>query len=465
MSLPLVAIVGRPNVGKSTLFNRLAGRKIAVVDEISALTRDRIYAECEWTGRHFRVVDTGGIQPLSKDPLIRRVLGQTQLAIQESDVILFVVDGKEGLTTLDLEVAELLRRANKPKILVVNKLESVKRQQETTEFFRLGFDEFVDISAIHGTNIDELLDKLVDLLPAVTEEAEAIGEEAIKVAIVGRPNVGKSSLLNAILDQERAIVDEAPGTTRDAIDTFFKYNGYSFIFIDTAGIRRKARIHSPIEYYSILRALAAIERADVVILMLDVKDGITEQDKKIGGIAHDAGKACIIVVNKWDLIDKSFVIYGVEKVAHDKRSLMQDYIKIVKREYLFLDYAPIIFCSAITRLGVPEIIKKVVTVAQEYEKRIATAALNKVIEEALIEHPPPMKDNRKLKIYYATQPKTKPPTIVLFVNEPELLHFSYRRYLENRLRATFRFEGVPLRFLVRRKDKRISVARAAKRSR
>lgn len=433
MSKPIVAIVGRPNVGKSTLFNRIVGERIAIVEGIPGITRDRLYRETEWLGKPFLLIDTGGITS-EKDPLMAEISNQAHTAITEADVILFMVDGKEGLHPLDREIADILRRTNKPVILVVNKADQYDPVLKS-EFYALGFNEPVLISAEHALNIGDLLDQIVTEFPVLTEEEE----KGIRVALIGRPNSGKSSLLNALLGEERVIVSSLPGTTRDAIDTPFLFAGQKYILVDTAGIRRKARVEEAVEYYSVLRAIRAVERADVALVVLDAGEFLAEQDKKVAGIALEAGKAVVLVVNKWDLVMKD-------------QHTTKEYMERIRQELSFLDYAPVLFISAKTGQRVRKVLPQVLAVANEYTKRVPTHALNEILREAIMMHQPPAHKGKQLKIYYATQINVKPPTIQLMVNDPSLLHFSFRRYLENRFREHFGFVGSPLHFLVRKKS-------------
>jgi GTP-binding protein len=434
---PIVAIVGRPNVGKSTLFNRLTGGMAAIIEDTPGVTRDRLYRDAEWQGITFTVIDTGGIEINKEDIFLTQIKKQAEIAIEEADVILFLVDAKTGITIDDQEVAQILRRSNKPVLLVVNKVEDYSDPTIFFDFYQLGLGEPNPISAVHGMNTGDLLDKVVALFP------EDIGEpyepDTIKIAVVGRPNVGKSSLVNAILGQERVIVSDIPGTTRDAIDTPFKHNQQDYVIIDTAGMRRRGKISEPTERYSVIRSLRAIERSDVVLMVIDAVEGITEQDKKIAGYAHEQGKACILVINKWDLITK------------DDKTLHQ-YEKRLRNELLFLQYAPTIFVSALTKQRVIKIIDLVDFVAQQHAYRVSTSTLNQVIHEAIQLNPTPTDKGKKLKIFYLTQVSVKPPTFIIFVNEPEILHFSYERYLENKIRENFGFEGTPIRFIIRKRE-------------
>lgn len=434
MSKSIVAIVGRPNVGKSTLFNRIANKRVSIVEDIPGVTRDRIYMDAEWLNYEFTMIDTGGIELESTDKILTAMRHQAQLAIDEADVILFVVDAKTGLMSADEEVAGILRNTRKPVILAVNKVDSLKDKHEIYEFYNLGLGEPIPISAGNALNLGDLLDEVVEALPK--SEAETEDDDVIKVAFIGRPNVGKSSLVNAMLGEERVIVSDVPGTTRDAIDTHFTKDGNNYILIDTAGMRRKAKIDMPVERYSVIRSLRAVDRADVVLMVIDATDGVTEQDKKIAGYAHEAGKAIIIVVNKWDLVEKD-----------SKTSLR--FTESIRSELAFMQYAPVLFASALTKQRVHRVTELVKYVADQHAMRIATSVLNQVIEDAVAINPPPSDRGRRLKIFYATEASVKPPTIVFFVNEPEIMHFSYLRYLENKLREAFGFEGTPLHLVVR----------------
>ncbi|MDN5326719.1 MAG: GTPase [Moorella sp. (in: firmicutes)] len=434
MPKPIVAIVGRPNVGKSTLFNRITGGRVAIVEDTPGVTRDRLYRDAEWCGRQFTLVDTGGIATHQDDPLVARVRSQAEQALKEADVIIFLVDSRTGITADDEEIAGLLRRSNRPVILVANKVEDFSDPTLTHEFYRLGLGDPLPISAAHGLNTGDLLDRVVELLPAVP--AGKAGD-ALKVAVVGRPNVGKSSLVNRLLGEERVIVSDLPGTTRDAIDTYIRRGQREYILIDTAGMRRKSRVTVPIERYSVLRALRAVERADVVLVILDGTEGVTEQDKKIAGYGHEKGKAAIIVVNKWDLVLK------------DERT-MDHYREAVRQELSFMAYAPVLFISALTGQRVGQVLTTIDAVAEEASRRVATGTLNAVVREAVLLTPPPSVKGQEVKIYYTTQVKVKPPTFVFFTNRPEDVHFSYQRYLENQLRQAFGFEGTPIRLIFRR---------------
>ncbi|WP_044640254.1 ribosome biogenesis GTPase Der [Risungbinella massiliensis] len=438
MSLPVVAIVGRPNVGKSTIFNRLAGERIAIVEDLPGITRDRIYCRSEWNGKEFHLIDTGGLEFGEQDEILLHIRTQAELAIEEADVILFMTEGRTGLTGSDEEVANLLHRSNKPVVVAVNKVDDVKHMDSVYEFYQLGFEHVYGISSLHGLGTGDLLDAVVDLFPE--KEDDEYEEDTIRVSLIGRPNVGKSSLVNAILGEERVIVSPVAGTTRDAIDTPFEVDGQNFVLIDTAGLRKRGKVYESIEKYSVLRALRAIERSDVCLIVIDGERGIAEQDKKIAGYAHEAGRAAIFVVNKWDAVEK------------DDKTLDR-YRKEVKEEFQFMTYAPSVFVSAKTKQRVQKILPKVVEVAESHSMRIATPVLNQVIHDAMMMTPAPSDKGRRFRVNYATQVSVKPPTFVLFCNDPELAHFSYMRYLENQLRQAFTFEGTPMRLVLRKKKK------------
>lgn len=426
-----VAIVGRPNVGKSTLFNRIIGKRISIVDDKPGATRDRIYGEAEWNGKKFTLIDTGGIEPTvkEKDIILSKIKQQADFAIENSDLILFITDGKDGLTSTDLDIADILRKSGKPVILVVNKVDNFDSTKIDNEFYKLGFDDVIFVSAIHGLATGDLLDKITSYI--TDRDTDNKEEEVTKVAVIGRPNVGKSSLVNAILGEERVIVSDVPGTTRDAIDSCLEVDGKKILLIDTAGLKRKSKMSEDVEYYSMLRALSAVERADVALLVLDATEDISEQDKRIAGIAHEAGKAMIIVVNKWDL---------VEKDSHTA----DEFSKKIRDELSFIKYAPIIYISAKTGQRVGQILELINQVMENYTLRIKTSVLNEVIREATAVAEPPSIKGKKLKLYYASQVAIKPPTFCFFVNDINLFHFSYERYLENVLRKAFGFEGTPI---------------------
>jgi len=436
---PVVAIVGRPNVGKSTLFNRIVGNRVAIVEDEPGVTRDRLYQEAEWAGRNFTLVDTGGLDFQENGEITRGVRRQIELALQEADVILFVVDARAGLNPGDEEAAFLIRRSKKPVILVANKVEKFNSHVHIYDFYRLGLGDPIPISAAEGLNTGDLLDRLVELLPPEKEEEE-YPADVIKIAVIGRPNVGKSSLVNAILGEERVIVSKIPGTTRDAIDTPFEREGKLYVIIDTAGMRRKSKIDGPTEKYSVIRALRAVDRSDVVLVVLDALEGITDQDKRIAGYAHEAGKASVVVVNKWDLVKK-----GDRTMNH--------FTKKIRQELAYIQYAPIVFVSALTGQRVPKVLELVDFVAEQHSTRLSTSKINSLVKEAIMQNPPPGDKSRQLKIMYATQGGIKPPKFILFVNDPELMHFSYRRYLENQFRAAYGFEGTPIWFGLRKRSK------------
>ncbi len=435
MTKPVVALVGRPNVGKSTLFNRLIEEPLAIVEDVPGTTRDRIYADAEWGGRALTFIDTGGLLPDSEGDLLASVREQVQIAIAEAEIIIFLVDVKDGVTATDIEIAQLLRRSNKPVLLAANKADNEERRRAAVDFYELGLGDPHPISALHGSGTGDLLDAVLRALPPQPREEPL---EGIKIAIVGRPNVGKSSLLNAVLGQERMIVDEQPGTTRDAVDSFTEWDGQSVTLIDTAGIRRRGRIVPGIERYSVIRALRAIQRADIVLLLLDATEGVAAQDAHIAGYVVEEGKGIVLVVNKWDLVDKDAYT-------------MLDYAREIRRALKFISHSPLVFVSAVTGQRVGKAIDLALTVQQARSLRVPTAELNRLVRDAVSEHAPPSKRGKRLRIYYATQVGVAPPSFVLFVNDPELVHFTYRRYLENRLRGAFGFEGSPLRLSFRKR--------------
>jgi|SRR6056297_186846 len=436
MSDSVVAIVGRPNVGKSTLFNRFTGQRKAIVEGEPNVTRDRIYGEVEWLDNNFILVDTGGIEINEKDILKQKTKKQAEIAMEDSDVILFVVDGRSGITSLDEEIANILRRTNKEVILVINKVENYKKAEEIKwEFYSLGMGDPITISAEHGKNTGDLLDLIVNKLPDTEEEPDS---DTMDIAVVGKPNVGKSSLVNYILGQERVIVSDIPGTTRDAIDTVVEYNELKYKLIDTAGLRRKSRVKESVEYYSNIRSIKAIERSDAVLMMIDALEGVTEQDKKIAGYAHDHGKPIVIAVNKWDLVEKD-------------NKTMDEFIDNIYYEMKFLNYAPITFISAITGVRVKEALELLEYVIEQSSQRVKTGVLNEVIQEAVQLRQPPSKKGKSVKIYYASQTGVKPPVFVFFVNDPELMHFAYERYLKNTIREAFGFLGSPIIFKIKQR--------------
>lgn len=439
MGKPIVAIVGRPNVGKSTLFNIFANSRISIVEDTPGVTRDRLYADTEWLDNEFMMVDTGGIEIMNTDKIAVSIRQQAQIAIAEADVILFVCDARAGITHEDAEVAKMLRQSKKPIVLAINKADSPKQEMEIFEFYNLGIGEPIPVSAANHLGLGDLLDAVVEKFPETSAYGKDGNEDEIKVALIGRPNVGKSSIFNTLVGEERSIVSDVAGTTRDAIDTPVIREGQKFLFIDTAGMRRKARIDEPIEKYSIIRSLRAVDRSDVVLMVIDAIDGVTEQDKKIAGYAHEAGKGIVLVVNKWDLYDK------------DNTSTLR-YTENLRRELVFMQYAPVVFVSAMTKQRIHRLPEVIHYVAEQNAMRISTSVLNQVVEDAIAINPPPTEKGQRLKILYATQVKIKPPTFVIFVNEPEIMHFSYQRYLENKLREAFGFEGTPLQMIIRGKN-------------
>ncbi len=434
MAKPLVAIVGRPNVGKSTLFNRIVGQRQAIVADLPGTTRDRLYGDATWEGREFTVADTGGLAGASEDGLGLMVAAQAELAIDEADVIIFLGDAVDGVTPSDQEVAMVLRATAKPVLLAVNKTESEQRRLATAEFYSLGLSDPLAISSIHGTGVAELLDEVVARLPPAGEEEPE--SQLPRLAVVGRPNVGKSSLINSLLGQERMIVDAVPGTTRDAIDSLIEYEGQQLLLVDTAGIRRRGHVEQGIEKYSVLRALRALARADVALLVVDADEGLTAQDAHVASYVVEAGKGVVLVVNKWDLVPRS-------------QTAMADYTRVVRQRFKFLDFAPVVFVSALKQQRLDQMLDAALLVHAERQKRVPTAALNQLVTQAETDHPAPSSRGRRLKLYYCTQAAIDPPTFVFFTNDPKLLHFSYERYLENRLRAEFGFVGTPLRLIFR----------------
>ena len=439
MSKPVVAIVGRPNVGKSTLFNKLIGERLSIVDDTPGVTRDRIYGECEWLNNKFLLIDTGGIEPKSDDVILSQMRTQAQLAIETADVIIFVTDLRCGVVSSDYEVASMLQKSNKPIVLCVNKCDSVGAPEpEFYEFYNLGIGDPFGVSATHGHGTGDLLDEVVKYFPEVQEDSED-DEEVINVAVIGKPNVGKSSLVNRISGTNRAIVSNIAGTTRDTTDTFIENEFGKFNFIDTAGLRRKSRVNDNIEKYSIIRARMAVERAHVCVIMIDATEGFTEQDSKVAGIALEQGKACIIAVNKWDALEKDG---NTMKEFRDKLAV----------DFSFMSYAPVIFISAKTGQRIDKLFEKIVYVHSQSSMRISTGKLNEVLGVATARVQPPTDKGKRLKIYYMTQASTRPPTFVFFVNNKELFHFSYQRYLENQIRDIFGLEGTPVRFLIRERN-------------
>lgn len=434
-----MAVVGRPNVGKSTIFNKLTGTKISIVEDTPGVTRDRIFGEVEWLNKYFTIIDTGGIEPESDDIILSQMRNQAMLAVDMAHVILFVVDGKSGLTAADKEVADILRRTKKPVLLVVNKIDSKSQFDNVYDFYELGLGNPIAISGANSMGLGDLLDEVVENFPeGMNTEYD---EDVIRVAITGKPNAGKSSILNNILGEERVIVSPIAGTTRDAIDTYFEKDDNKFLLIDTAGIRRRSKVYENVERFSVIRSMSAVDRADVVLIVIDATEGVTEQDTKIAGIAHDEGKACIFVVNKWDLIEKDNKTMGNFRMS-------------VREKFQFMTYAPILFVSAVSNQRIGKILETVVQVSAEQNKRVTTSVLNQVIGEAIMLNQPPSDKGRRLKIYYGTQTGVKPPTFNLFINDKELTHFSYTRYLENRLRENFGFEGTSIKIEYSQKKKK-----------
>lgn len=439
MSKPIVAIVGRPNVGKSTFFNRIVGRRVSIVEDTPGVTRDRIYAEAEWNNIHFALIDTGGIEPSSADIILSQMREQAQIAMDMADVILFMCDGKDGLTTADREVGIMLRRTGKKVILVINKIDvPSKLPDDFYDFYELGLGEPIAISSANMLNFGDVLDEIVESFPKDIYDDE---EETIKIAVIGKPNVGKSSLINCLLGENRVIVSPIAGTTRDSIDTPFEKDGEKYILIDTAGIRRKSKVNEDIERYSVIRAIAAIERCDVCLLMIDAEEGITDQDKKIAGVAHEAGKGIIVVVNKWDLIQK-------------ETNTMRDFQRLIDAELMFMSYAPSIFISVKEKQRIHQVIEMAKYVAETRAMRVPTGQLNSLISDATMMKQPPSDKGKRLKIYYATQVGVKPPLFSFQINKRELMHFSYARYLENKIREGFGFEGTSLKFVFREKGEK-----------
>ena len=435
MSKPIVAVVGRPNVGKSTLFNALAGENISIVKDTPGVTRDRIYADVTWLNHNFTLIDTGGIEPDSGDIILSQMREQAQIAIDTADVIIFMTDVKQGLVDSDGKVADMLRRSKKPVVLCVNKVDSYQKFiADVYEFYNLGIGDPMPISAANRQGIGDMLDEVVKYFPADAEEEEE--DERPKIAIVGKPNVGKSSIINKLTGENRVIVSDIAGTTRDAIDTDIVYNGKEYVFIDTAGLRRKSKVKEELERYSIIRTVSAVERADVVLMVIDATEGITEQDAKIAGIAHDRGKGIVIVVNKWDAIEKN------DKTIYEFQNKIRETLA-------YMPYAEMVFVSAVTGQRLPKLFETIDMVIENQTLRIATGVLNEIITEAVALQQPPSDKGKRLKIYYTTQVSVKPPTFVIFVNDKQLMHFSYTRYLENKIRDTFGFKGTSLRFIIR----------------
>ncbi|ADP32791.1 ribosome biogenesis GTPase Der [Bacillus atrophaeus] len=433
MGKPVVAIVGRPNVGKSTIFNRIAGERISIVEDTPGVTRDRIYSSAEWLNYDFNLIDTGGID-IGDEPFMTQIRQQAEIAMDEADVIIFMVNGREGVTAADEEVAKILYRTKKPVVLAVNKLDNTEMRANVYDFYSLGFGEPYPISGTHGLGLGDLLDAAAEHFKNIPETK--YNEEVVQFCLIGRPNVGKSSLVNAMLGEERVIVSNVAGTTRDAVDTMFSYNQQDFVIVDTAGMRKKGKVYETTEKYSVLRALKAIDRSEVVAVVLDGEEGIIEQDKRIAGYAHEAGKAVVIVVNKWDAVDK------------DERT-MKEFEQNIRDHFQFLDYAPILFMSALTTKRIHTLMPAIIKASENHSLRVQTNVLNDIIMDAVAMNPTPTHNGQRLKIYYATQVAVKPPSFVVFVNDPELMHFSYERFLENRIRDAFDFEGTPIKIFAR----------------
>ena len=436
---PIVAVVGRPNVGKSTLFNKLAGKRISIVEDTPGVTRDRIFTEVEWLNKYFTLIDTGGIEPENDDIILTQMRNQAMLAMDMAHVIVFVVDGKSGITSADREVGLMLRKTNKPVILAVNKIDNMNLVDNIYDFYELGLGEPHPISSANAMGLGDLLDEIVENFPEGLNTE--YNEDIIRVAITGKPNAGKSSILNKILGEERVIVSPIAGTTRDAVDTYFEKGDQQYLLIDTAGIRRKSKVYERVEKFSVLRSMSAVSRADVVLIVIDATEGVTEQDTKVAGIAHDEGKACIFVVNKWDLIEKDNKTLG-------------NYTNEIRDMFPFMNYAPILFVSAVTNQRMGKILDTVDKVAAEHSKRVSTSQLNDVIGEAVMLNQPPSDKGKRLKIYYGAQTGVKPPKITLYINSKDLTHFSYQRYLENKIRENFGFEGTSMQFEYKEKDRK-----------
>ena len=441
MSKPIVAVVGRANVGKSTLFNVICGSNLSIVQDTPGVTRDRIYADCDWQGREFVLIDTGGIEPDSNDVILRQMREQAEMAVEMADVIIFTVDVRSGLTDIDSMVADMLRRSAKPVVLCVNKVDNFKKQMnDTYEFYNLGLGDPVPVSSVSRLGIGDLLDEVVKYFPESTGKTEE--DDAVKVAVVGRPNAGKSSIINKLLGENRLIVSDIAGTTRDAVDTTVKHNGQRYTFIDTAGLRRKSKIKEEIERYSIIRSVAAVDRADIVVLVIDAVNGVGEQDAKIAGIGHERGKGLIIVVNKWDAVqDKN------EKT-------MNEFTKDLRSKFPFAQYADILYVSAVTGQRLIKLYDAIDLVRDAQAMRVQTGVLNEIVTEACALQQPPSDKGKRLRIYYVTQVSVKPPTFIFFVNDRELFHFSYQRYLENKLRDAYGFPGTPIHFIIRERSEK-----------
>ncbi|EAD8905390.1 ribosome biogenesis GTPase Der [Listeria monocytogenes] len=435
MAKPVVAIVGRPNVGKSTIFNRIVGERVSIVEDVPGVTRDRIYNSAEWLGKEFNIIDTGGID-LSDEPFLEQIRAQAEIAIDEADVIIFITNGREGVTDSDEQVAKILYRSNKPIVLAINKVDNPEMRDQIYDFYSLGFGEPYPISGSHGLGLGDMLDAVRAHFPK--EEEEEYPDDTVKFSLIGRPNVGKSSILNALLGEDRVIVSDIAGTTRDAIDTTYTFDGQDYVMIDTAGMRKRGKVYESTEKYSVLRAMRAIERSDVVLVVINAEEGIREQDKRIAGYAHDAGRAIIIVVNKWDAINKDEKTINV-------------WTEDIREQFQFLSYAPIVFVSAKTKQRLNNLFPLINQVSDNHSLRVQSSMLNDVISDAVAMNPSPMDKGKRLKIFYTTQVAVKPPTFVVFVNDPELMHFSYERFLENRIREAFPFEGTPIRVIARKR--------------
>ncbi|PGT87472.1 MULTISPECIES: ribosome biogenesis GTPase Der [Bacillaceae] len=433
MAKPVIAIVGRPNVGKSTIFNRIVGERVSIVEDIPGVTRDRIYSSGEWLTYQFNIIDTGGID-IGDEPFLEQIRHQAEIAIDEADVIVFLTNVREGVTAADEEVAKILYRSNKPVVLAVNKVDNPEMRANIYDFYSLGFGEPFPISGSHGLGLGDLLDEVAKHFKS--PGTDDYDETTIKFSLIGRPNVGKSSLVNAILGEDRVIVSDIAGTTRDAIDTVYKYEGQEFVIIDTAGMRKKGKVYETTEKYSVLRALKAIDRSDVILVVINGEEGIIEQDKHIAGYAHEAGKAVVIVVNKWDAVEKD------EKTMKEFEVNIRDHFK-------FLDYAPIVFLSALTKKRIHTLMPHIILASENHSRRVQTNVLNDVVMDAVAMNPTPTHKGKRLKIFYTAQVAVKPPTFVVFVNDPELMHFSYERFLENRIRAAFEFDGTPIKIFAR----------------
>ncbi|MBF2467897.1 ribosome biogenesis GTPase Der [Listeria welshimeri] len=435
MAKPVVAIVGRPNVGKSTIFNRIVGERVSIVEDVPGVTRDRIYNSAEWLGKEFNIIDTGGID-LSDEPFLEQIRAQAEIAIDEADVIIFITNGREGVTDADEQVAKILYRSNKPIVLAINKVDNPEMRDQIYDFYSLGFGEPYPISGSHGLGLGDMLDAVRAHFPK--EEEEEYPDDTVKFSLIGRPNVGKSSILNALLGEDRVIVSDIAGTTRDAIDTTYTFDGQDYVMIDTAGMRKRGKVYESTEKYSVLRAMRAIERSGVVLVVINAEEGIREQDKRIAGYAHDAGRAIIIVVNKWDAINKDEKTINV-------------WTEDIREQFQFLSYAPIVFVSAKTKQRLNNLFPLINQVSDNHSLRVQSSMLNDVISDAVAMNPSPMDRGKRLKIFYTTQVAVKPPTFVVFVNDPELMHFSYERFLENRIREAFPFDGTPIRVIARKR--------------